>query len=378
MADEIKVFLPAPQIIPIDELYEILAHDNVYTQTDESGHITQQRVVWSDSDTVVTLTFVPSDDVPEQIDALIEQLDAWFGHRDDRRAQKVMRRAEGMVQIVRVRVDPDWDNDAAHLVLGLMDYYDYGFFYGSGGLYNENGKRLIGEEDSPGKYFDTDEEELASKAARDRKQRSIKRLKTESVPLIEHLPVIPDEDETTPRTLEQTLQRAIVIYIMAAYAHGQPRQWVQDRLAQYHLPDDALSPEEAMYLQDDEPPDYIQEKYERRYEILWVLLWAVGYVDALGRPDTRIDTGQVAQMQNIIDTRSWQTLLMDATMRDVTTLLDAADLTYRYHWAVVDADLYGKPPPAGLKPMVVYERHYALNWLIRLQDADWDDVTTDT
>ena len=29
-------------------------------------------------------------------------------------------------------------------------------------------------------------------------------------------------------------------------------------------------------------------------------------------------------------------------------------------------------------PSVVYERHYALNWLIGYCDQSWDEVTTDT
>lgn len=53
------------------------------------------------------------------------------------------------------------------------------------------------------------------------------------------------------------------------------------------------------------------------------------------------------------------------------------DLIYRIDWAIVDARLNNKEPPGGFDPGVVFERHYALNWLTRYSD-DWDDVTTDT
>ena len=60
-------------------------------------------------------------------------------------------------------------------------------------------------------------------------------------------------------------------------------------------------------------------------------------------------------------------------------MLDQADLIYRLHWCVVDARLRNQPePPADLQPGVVYERHYALNWLRGYHNADWDDVSTDT
>jgi len=52
-------------------------------------------------------------------------------------------------------------------------------------------------------------------------------------------------------------------------------------------------------------------------------------------------------------------------------------LIYRIHWAVVEAQLHKQPMPAGLNADVVYERHYALNWLTYYGD-DWDNVSTDT
>jgi hypothetical protein len=35
-------------------------------------------------------------------------------------------------------------------------------------------------------------------------------------------------------------------------------------------------------------------------------------------------------------------------------------------------------PTGGLDPGVTMERHHALNGLIGYDDADWDDVATDT
>ncbi len=67
-----------------------------------------------------------------------------------------------------------------------------------------------------------------------------------------------------------------------------------------------------------------------------------------------------------------------AKLRPQSELLDAADLIYRYDWAVVNARINGEPAPAGLDGGVVYEWHYALNWLIGYAGQDWDDITTDT
>ncbi|ATS65984.1 DUF4272 domain-containing protein [Xanthomonas citri pv. fuscans] len=47
-------------------------------------------------------------------------------------------------------------------------------------------------------------------------------------------------------------------------------------------------------------------------------------------------------------------------------------------WAVRQAGRSGQPLPAGIVPGVVYERHYALNWLLHFEDAEWDEVETPT
>jgi hypothetical protein len=54
--------------------------------------------------------------------------------------------------------------------------------------------------------------------------------------------------------------------------------------------------------------------------------------------------------------------------------LGTLDLSYRMHWATRQAGLHNKPAPAGLEPGVILERHYALNWLVRFEDAEWDGV----
>jgi hypothetical protein len=106
-----------------------------------------------------------------------------------------------------------------------------------------------------------------------------------------------------------------------------------------------------------------------------VLLWALGFVDALGRPAGQIDPGEAVR---ILDDRGRDGLVAAARLRPAGELLDAADLIYRSHWAVRDAQFHGRAPPAGLNADVVAERHYALNWLIGYGDAEWDEVSTDT
>ncbi len=76
--------------------------------------------------------------------------------------------------------------------------------------------------------------------------------------------------------------------------------------------------------------------------------------------------------------RSTEEFVAGARLRALSDILDEADRIYRYHWAVTEARVDREPSPAGLEPGVTHERHYALNWLIRYLDQEWDDVSTDT
>lgn len=106
-----------------------------------------------------------------------------------------------------------------------------------------------------------------------------------------------------------------------------------------------------------------------------VLLWALGVTDDPGPPDAIVDVPRLAETLRDLGTEG---LRARAVLRPQAEILDAADLIYRYHWAVVNARLHGQPAPAGLDAGVVLERHHALNWLIGYAGQDWDDISTDT
>ena len=65
-------------------------------------------------------------------------------------------------------------------------------------------------------------------------------------------------------------------------------------------------------------------------------------------------------------------------IRSINEIADELDKIYRMNWACVDARIKGQSPKGSLNPSVVYERHYALNWLTNYRHQEWDNVTTDT
>lgn len=207
-----------------------------------------------------------------------------------------------------------------------------------------------------------------------RRTRSIEILKAEGVPYIEHLPVIVSETESTRRSKEEVAKRAIALCIVAAKGEGLEQKLIDDLVEQFKIKD-AFTPKERAFIKSANPSEHDRIQFAWRYECYWVMLWALGYVDELARPDTICD---VATAITLLRDKGADAFIRDAELRPQSELLDAADLIYRYHWATEDARINNRDAPTGLDGGIVMERHYALNWLIGYLDQEWDDVTTDT
>jgi Domain of unknown function (DUF4272) len=213
-----------------------------------------------------------------------------------------------------------------------------------------------------------------SKEAKERKQKSVERLKKEGVPVIEHLPVIEDSAEAKKRTVEAVAHRAIAVVIAAVKGEGLDQPTVDSLVTKYGA-DKFFSPEEAAFIKDASPSQPDRIKFSWRYECAWVLLWSLGYVDTLTKPEGICD---VPKLVGILRDRDTAQFIADAKLRPLDQILDQADLIYRYHWATTDARVKNQTAPAKLEGGVVQERHYVLNWLIGYMDQAWDDISTDT
>ncbi|MGN6547434.1 MAG: DUF4272 domain-containing protein [Aureliella sp.] len=207
-----------------------------------------------------------------------------------------------------------------------------------------------------------------------RKASSMAILKSEDVPLIEHLPAIESEAESTRRTTEEVATRALALCVVAVKGEGLEQEIVEHIIKDYGLAS-GFTPNEQKFIKDPNPSQHDRIQFAWRYECYWVMLWALGFIERLGRPDTICDVKQAVM---IMQQNGRDGFMKMAKLRPQSEILDAADLIYRYHWAVVDARVNGREAPAGLDGGVVMERHYALNWLIGYMDQDWDDVSTDT
>lgn len=178
-------------------------------------------------------------------------------------------------------------------------------------------------------------------------------------------------DETSFRSQEDVVRRAVALIVVAGKAvagHDVGRILMERSSAQSFL-----SPVEQEFMLDVDPDHASRAYFSWRYECLHVLLWSIGLIEELGAPTGACNIEFIDKTMVELEAHG---LRERAQLRSSAELSAAADSLEYAHWAVRDAQIFGKPIPDGLTPDVVYERHYAINWLTG--DEDWDEVSTDT
>jgi hypothetical protein len=213
-----------------------------------------------------------------------------------------------------------------------------------------------------------------------RRERSHARLESEGVPTLAWHSLIESESEIEPRQSFEVANRLRALCVVSAKASAQgiglaPAEVMAKMKRSMHVPVPAalFTPDEAAFLPDLNPSRADVARFSWRCEAAWVLLWALRWVDgALPMPLEPCDSeGLAAIVRGEPD-------LTARGLRPLAEILDEADLIYRYAWAVRSALNAGVEPPAGLNRDVIMERHHALNWLIRYEDAEWDEIGCDT
>ena len=186
--------------------------------------------------------------------------------------------------------------------------------------------------------------------ANSRKARSIAILKAEKVPLIEHLPLIETAAESTRRTNEQVAMRAMALCVVAVKGEGVEQEIIDKIVDKYQLAS-AFTAKETKFISNPDPTQHDAFQFAWRYECYWVMLWALGYVDTLERPDRICD---VKLAVSFLREHGRDGFLKKANLRSQSEILDAADLIYRYHWAVVDARSNNRDTPAAASRLSRY------------------------
>lgn len=208
-----------------------------------------------------------------------------------------------------------------------------------------------------------------------RKKRSERILASEGVPINTALPLIRPVSDSRPRSNEEVAMRALCVLMTAVKAERMDQPMVLRVVRRYALAAH-FTPAEKEFIRNATPTVDEKAMVSSKYEAAWALLWALGFIDALGIPNQTCDIGRAVACMR--DRNNTQSFIDDAKLRPLSQLLDQADLILRYHWSVTDAEQNQRDIPAGLEAHVVNQRLAALNWLIRYPNKEWDDFSVDS
>lgn len=225
-------------------------------------------------------------------------------------------------------------------------------------------------------YFDGDQNEL-EEDQKSRKENNEKILESKGIKINKNLPCIESEAETTIRTPKEIAQRVSVLAMtnLVAFNSISPDEAI-DYLQSYNLWD-FVTEKEKEFLADPTEDKKAQESW--KCEGIWTLMWALKKVENLDFPDAFCNLENISAEDYPVGPDKDPNDFIDAivSILSKSEILDANDLYYRYNWACVDERINGRQIE-GINPGIVYERQYALNWLINYMDQDWDSISCDT
>lgn len=209
----------------------------------------------------------------------------------------------------------------------------------------------------------------------ERKLRTNEFLKELEVPTLGHLPLIEDFNDARFRSDNEVAERCVILFGIIFVVH---REVSGDEMIEYFKEFglwEKVSPNEKKFLINKKPTDQERIEYSWKIEGLNVLLWSLNKFDDLSLPIGMCDFEHIEDLPDLTaDPGEW---IARSKLREAEEILNELDLTYRIHWATRDAALNNKAIPRDFHPGIVFERHYALNWLVIYAD-EWDDITTDT
>jgi len=225
-------------------------------------------------------------------------------------------------------------------------------------------------------YFDGDKT-VISEEQKARKLKSENIIENRNIKTNKNLPFIESEESTTIRSAKEIAQRVCILAMtnLVAFNNVSNVEAVE-YLKKYKLWD-FVTPKEKVFLAN--PTEEAKNLETWKCEGIWTLMWALKKVDNLGFPDEMCSLNNIPANDYPIGERKDPNDFINSIekIRGKSEILDANDLYFRLDWACVDARIKNIAL-TQVNPGVVYERHYALNWLINYKNQQWDDISCDT
>jgi hypothetical protein len=404
MAENFAFYSQTYDVLPEEQMRGLAGDADFAVEEGEEG----RRFLYRWPDLTITVNEMPAKDIPEHLNGFCGYVRHIYQDKPDQRGEQVLDRIRYTRVVAGTVIEPERDEEGrAERILGAMAYgLNALLFYGSA-LYDRDSKLIL----APDGSFDEEADVLGPVAdlIRDRVQvklperepyqptpaqearyrRVLAELQRRKVPTLSGALFIDDDEETTLREPAEVARRLLVLSAVTYRADGGDKQRAREVIEQHSLWPE-VTPEERPLLESDEPDPDLARKLLWRLEGMWVLAWSLGELD-LPWPAGFCDVPRV--VNTVMDCESRADFVNSAKLRPKEEILDAVQLTLLQHWAIRDSYIHQREIPtdldwtgeAEMMPVrgcpttgVVAERHHALNWLVRFNDADWDDVDTPT
>ena len=198
----------------------------------------------------------------------------------------------------------------------------------------------------------------------ERKAQTNDLLRYRGFPVSPELPPLKEEEEVRFRSPKEIIERATVLAALNQLAFEKfDAEEVWTYLSTYQLLP-LLTPEEHTFLAN--PTEERRADETWKIEMIWVLMWALGVVEAMGFPEAQCNLNRILPTDYPfkgmeVDPRPF--FEMPFKPRSPREVLDETDLYYRLDWAIMDAH-QREEELEELHPVVVFERLAALRWLM--------------
>lgn len=177
------------------------------------------------------------------------------------------------------------------------------------------------------------------------------------------------------RTAQEIARRAIVLCCVAAsqqFPAGEFNEW----LKREGLWGD-LSPLEVDLLTCQTPTKRQRINASWRSEALQVMIWSIGKLESLP-PLTELV--KVPQMLDVMPERGDETaeFIASAQLRPDETIDDELEKIVQAHWQIRNEKFFPDEKAPEMIFGVVQERHWALAWIVNIDDEPWDETPLTT
>jgi hypothetical protein len=178
------------------------------------------------------------------------------------------------------------------------------------------------------------------------------------------------------RTPQEVVKRVQVLVGVFQAATGRRKEEIIQILKENHLWSEVTDLEKKFLETTDDDSKFISMQYSWRAEAVYILLWALNRFEMQELPKNEENLDQIREILKENDFLS-KIDTKDVQFRSINEIYNILDKVYKIDWEIRDAYINKKEPPNDYHPSIIYEWHYALNWLTK-PDEEWDYTTTDT